>query len=61
MIGGTEAWQSTNGFFVEEGRFFSVIDIEHNSGVCVLGLDIVEKLFTFEDAVDKEVLIDGRR
>ncbi len=61
LIGGTEAWQSTNGFFVEEGRFISEFDIEQKREVCVLGLDIVEKLFPFETAVDKEVLIDGRR
>jgi putative ABC transport system permease protein len=59
--GGTEAWQSTNGFFVEEGRFLSDFDVQQKRQVCVLGLDIVEKLFPFEPAVDKEVLIDGRR
>ncbi|HEX9652280.1 MAG TPA: ABC transporter permease, partial [bacterium] len=61
LLGGTQSWQSTNGFFVEEGRFISEFDIQQNRQVCVLGLDIVEKLFPFEEAVDKEVLIDGRR
>lgn len=61
LVGGTEAWQSTNGFFVEEGRFLSGVDLRYRRQVVVLGLDIVEKLFPFEDPVDKEVFIDGRR
>jgi putative ABC transport system permease protein len=61
LIGGTEAWHSTNGFFVEEGRFYSAFDVEQNRQVCVLGLDIAEKLFPFEDAVGNDVLVDGHR
>ncbi len=61
LIGGTEAWHSTNGFFVEEGRFYSAFDVKQNRQACVLGLDIAEKLFPFEDAVGNDVLIDGHR
>lgn len=61
LIGGTQDWHTTNGFFLEEGRFLSEFDIEHNRQVCVLGIEIVEKLFPFEHAVDQQVLIDGRR
>lgn len=61
LIGGTSAWQETNSFFVEEGRFLSRIDVSRRRSVCVLGIDIVEKLFPFERAIGKEVLIDGQR
>lgn len=61
LVGGTQDWHTTNGFFVEEGRFLSEFDIEHNRRVCVLGIEIVEKLFPFENAVDQPVLIDGHR
>jgi putative ABC transport system permease protein len=61
LIGGTQDWHTTNGFFVEEGRFLSQFDIEHNRAVSVLGMEIVEKLFPFENAVGQQVLIDGRR
>jgi len=61
LLGGTEAWQETNGFFVEEGRFLSRFDVRHRRPVCVLGIDIVEKLFPFERAINREVLIDGHR
>ncbi|MFQ5636590.1 MAG: ABC transporter permease [bacterium] len=61
LVGGTQSWQLTNGFFVERGRFISDVDLQYRQHVVVLGLDIVEKLFPFEDAIDKEVLIDGHR
>ncbi|MFQ5709296.1 MAG: ABC transporter permease [bacterium] len=61
LLGGTDAWQATNGFFVERGRFLSQVDLEHNRAVCVLGVEIAEKLFPFENAVDQPVLIDGNR
>ncbi len=61
VVGGTESWQETNGFFVQEGRFLTPVDVQYRRQVVVLGLDIVERLFPFEDAVDREVLIDGRR
>jgi len=61
LLGGTESWQATNGFFVEEGRFLTGLDVERNRSVCVLGLDIVEKLFPFQEPVGRNVLIDGNR
>lgn len=61
LIGGNEVWQANNGFFVQEGRFVTPFDVEHKRMVCVLGIDIVEKLFPFEDPIDKDVLIDGHR
>ncbi|RMF70226.1 MAG: FtsX-like permease family protein [Calditrichaeota bacterium] len=61
LLGGTEAWQSTNAFWVQEGRFISRIDLERRRQVIVIGVDIAEKLFPFEDAVGKEILVDGRK
>ncbi|MFQ5824384.1 MAG: ABC transporter permease [bacterium] len=61
LLGGTQDWHTTNGIFVEEGRFLSEFDIEHKRTVCVLGIEVVEKLFPFENAVDQQVLIDGNR
>jgi putative ABC transport system permease protein len=61
MMGGTAGWQENNGLFVHEGRFISEFDVEHRRNVCVLGLDIVEKLFPFEDAIGNEVTLDGYR
>jgi putative ABC transport system permease protein len=41
------------------GRYISESDYQHNARVCVIGQDLVEKLFPFVDPLDKEVLIGG--
>ncbi|MFN7996591.1 MAG: ABC transporter permease [Bryobacteraceae bacterium] len=41
------------------GRYINETDYDHNSRVCVIGQDLVEKLFPFVDPLDKEVLISG--
>jgi len=61
VFGGNEFWQWANGFYVQEGRFVGSFDVAHNRQVCVLGLDVVETLFPFEDPIGKDVLIDGNR
>jgi putative ABC transport system permease protein len=61
LLGTDENWAATNAFFVENGRFLTPVDLQYRRPVCTLGLTIVEKLFPFEDPLDKEVLIDGNR
>lgn len=61
LLAGTQAWATTNGYFIDEGRFLTPTDVEHRRNVCVLGMEVVEKLFPFEDPIDKDVLIDGHR
>jgi putative ABC transport system permease protein len=41
------------------GRYINETDYEHNSRVCVIGQDLVQKLFPFVDPLDKEVQISG--
>lgn len=59
LLGGNEVWQANNGFFVQDGRFVTPFDVEHKRMVCILGMDVVEKLFPFADPLNKTVLIDG--
>jgi putative ABC transport system permease protein len=40
---------------VESGRYISDTDYQHNARVCVIGQDLVEKLFPGVDPLDKEV------
>ena len=47
-------------FEVAAGRNLSAEDVEYGRPVCVLGFDIVEKLFSREDAVGSSVRIDGQ-
>lgn len=45
---------------VEDGRFFSESDADMRRSVCLLGADIVDKLFEREDPVGKKILVGGR-
>ena len=44
---------------VELGRYLSDMDYQHNARVCVIGQDLVEKLFPGQDPLDKELQISG--
>ena len=44
---------------VETGRYISESDYQHNARVCVIGQDLLEKLFPLIDPLDKEVSVAG--
>ena len=44
---------------VEFGRYINDSDYQHNARVCVIGQDLVEKLFPGVDPLDKEVSLGG--
>ena len=44
---------------VASGRYINDIDYQHNARVCVIGQDLVDKLFPMVDPLDKEVLLAG--
>ena len=44
---------------IEKGRYFNDADYQRNARVCVIGPDLVEKLFPNVDPLDKEVQIGG--
>jgi putative ABC transport system permease protein len=44
---------------VEKGRYISDADYQHNARVCVIGQDLVDKLFPGVDPLDKEVQLSG--
>jgi len=44
---------------VESGRYINDTDSQHNSRVCVIGQDLVDKLFPQIDPLDKEVSLGG--
>jgi putative ABC transport system permease protein len=44
---------------VQRGRYINDTDYQHNGRVCVIGQDLVEKLFPMVDPLDKEVLLSG--
>jgi putative ABC transport system permease protein len=60
LSGGTPEFMYNNGMFVREGRFITDIDVEYNRAVVVLGQDIINKLFPYENPLEKRVRVDGR-
>jgi putative ABC transport system permease protein len=44
---------------IEQGRYISESDYQHNARVCVIGQDLVEKLFPGMDPLGKEVQLSG--
>src|SRR5579872_1100803 len=44
---------------VAAGRFLNDTDYQHNARFCVIGQDLVDKLFPWVDPLDKEVLLAG--
>jgi putative ABC transport system permease protein len=44
---------------IQYGRYINDIDAQHNARVCVIGADLLEKLFPNVDPLDKEVQIAG--
>jgi putative ABC transport system permease protein len=61
LAGGTSAFFANNSYYIDEGRAFSDIDVQQKANVAVLGKDIVDVLFPFEDPLGKSVTVDGRR
>ncbi|HXN47434.1 MAG TPA: ABC transporter permease [Bryobacteraceae bacterium] len=44
---------------IEQGRYINDSDYQHNARVCIIGQDLVEKLFPNVDPLDKEVQLAG--
>jgi putative ABC transport system permease protein len=61
IIGVGHDFQAIRNFYVDVGRFFSSIDIEHAQPVCCLGRDLLELLQCDESIVGEHMLVDGQR
>ena len=59
-IGGiTPEYLDCNNKKVMWGRFVTQIDVQNANPVCVIGMDVVDKLFPNEYPLDKSVVLDG--
>jgi len=61
VYGVSEDWQTIESRFVEDGRFLQESDIHSSRPVCVIGLDIVEKLFPFKNPMGEYVYVKGKK
>src|ERR1044071_1948822 len=59
LFGVTPYYEFVQTQYVATGRFVNDIDMQDRSNVVIIGVDVKQALFPYEDAVDKEVRING--
>ena len=59
LFGGDEGTIRFYNTFLADGRNFIDDDIHYSRNVCVLGMDVVDQLFPFEDPIGKRIKIKG--
>jgi len=60
LAGETLGGVKTNNWNVEYGRDFMQTDVDRSNNVCIIGQDIVDKLFTSINPIGQTVKVDGR-
>lgn len=61
VYGGSEDWQVIIGQYVKSGRFIKSFDNRSSRKVCVIGMDIKERLFPFINPVNKYVRVGSNK
>lgn len=59
MLGVTPFYEFVHTQYVASGRFINDLDMQDRSNVVILGVDAKRALFPYEEAVDKDVRING--
>src|SRR3954469_5095340 len=59
LIGATPYYEFVHSQYAARGRWISDADMDAHSNVCVLGVDVERALFPYEEALDKEIKING--
>ena len=59
LFGVTPYYEFVQTQYVASGRFVSDIDIQDRSNIVIIGVDVKQALFPYEDALEKEVRING--
>ena len=59
LIGGDEGTVRTYNTYIADGRNVTVDDVHSARNVCLLGMDVVDRLFPFEDPLGKSLQIRG--
>ena len=59
LFGGDEGTIRFYNTYLADGRNFISDDIHYSRNVCVLGMDVVDQLFPYEDPIGKKIKIDG--
>lgn len=60
IAGVNEDFPFANDYSIKEGRFFTEKEVSSASDVCVVGVEVVNKLFPNDNPIGKRVNLDGR-
>ncbi|HKZ81385.1 MAG TPA: ABC transporter permease [Pyrinomonadaceae bacterium] len=60
LLGATPHYEFTQSSYVARGRFITDTDMRERTNICVLGQDVVQALFPYEEPLEKEIKIKGR-
>ena len=61
VAGGEPDFFINNGYFIEEGRGFTWNDIRSAKKIVVLGMDVIDVLFPFENPMNKIIKVNGHK
>ena len=59
LVGGDEGTVRTYNTYIADGRNVTRDDVHSARNVCLLGMDVVDRLFPFEDPIGKTIQIRG--
>ena len=59
LFGGDEGSIRMVNTFISEGRNIATDDVRYARNVCILGMDIVDRLFPFENPLSKKIQLNG--
>ncbi|MBW3565746.1 MAG: ABC transporter permease [Acidobacteria bacterium] len=59
LLGVSESYQDVVNHWVERGRFFSIIDVEGNKRVALIGTQVADKLGIAADPIGETIQISG--
>src|SRR6266404_1683211 len=60
IVATTDQYQETAGFTMAQGRFMSALEADAGRPICVLGVNIADRLFVNESAIGKKIRIGAR-
>jgi putative ABC transport system permease protein len=59
LLGVTPYYEFVHSQYVARGRFIKDLDMDNRDNVVIIGVDVARALFPYEDALEKEVRING--
>ena len=61
VLGVSETYKDIKVLNVEQGRFFTYMDVENKNRACVVGAYIVKSLFDGQNALGEQISINGKK